>query len=348
MQQVPSRKYPIGTPGGTIALPPLLAAEKNADSWSFMRRDILSRLAFAMGEPPSDVPLRAKMRSETIMDGITVRTILLDTVGGDRLRCLLLIPPDVEAEGGKRPAILTLHPTDIDYADSLLITRPESTEDYPYALELARAGYVVLAPDVFTRQYNPEARTIETSYDTAQFETRWPEWSTVGRMLKDHRLALRYLGSLPYVDSERLGVIGHSLGGTNAMVLAAMDARIKAVAVSGCVGAFCCHYDMRVWCREKGFCYFPRLKKTVNEGYVPFEWFELIAATSPRPYFIFQTKSDRWFPRWDGAVQSVERAAEAYAMQHARQNLVLQLEDGPHWFPRKVRETAYAFLQERL
>ncbi len=348
MQQMSCKKYPIGTPGGVIALPSLLTAENTADSWPRMRRDILSRLSYAMGMPPADVPLRAEVCSERCVDGIAVRTILLDTFDADRVRCLLLLPPHTETDGQRHPAILALHPTDTDYADSLLLSRPGSTEDYPYALELARAGYVVLAPDVFTRQYNPEARTIDDSYDTALFESRRPEWSTVGRMLGDHRLALRYLLSLPCVDGDRLGTIGHSLGGTNAMVLAAMDARIKAVAVSCCLGAFCCHHNVRVWCREKGFCYFPQLKSTISAGYVPFEWFELIAAASPRPYFIFQTKNDRWFPRWDGAVQSVERAAEAYALQKAQQNLVLQLADGPHCFPRKAREAAYAFLRERL
>jgi predicted dienelactone hydrolase len=49
----------------------------------------------------------------------------------------------------------------------------------------------------------------------------------------NHMRALDVLTMLPEVDSERFAVIGHSLGGHNALFLAAFDTRIKAV-VSSC------------------------------------------------------------------------------------------------------------------
>ena len=45
--------------------------------------------------------------------------------------------------------------------------------------------------------------------------------------------AVDLLQSLPQVDGERIGCIGHSLGGHNAMFLGVFDERVKAV-VSSC------------------------------------------------------------------------------------------------------------------
>ena len=59
-----------------------------------------------------------------------------------------------------------------------------------------------------------------------------PAWTAVGKMLSDHITAVDVLSSPPQVNSHRIGVIGHSLGGYNGWFLAGMDKRIKAVVSS--------------------------------------------------------------------------------------------------------------------
>jgi cephalosporin-C deacetylase-like acetyl esterase len=43
----------------------------------------------------------------------------------------------------------------------------------------------------------------------------------------NHRRAVDVLQSLPYVDRQRIGAIGHSLGGHNTLFVAAFDERIR-------------------------------------------------------------------------------------------------------------------------
>jgi len=49
--------------------------------------------------------------------------------------------------------------------------------------------------------------------------------------ISDIRAALSFLGAQPEVDADRLGLWGTSFGGANAIVTAARDARVKALAV---------------------------------------------------------------------------------------------------------------------
>ncbi len=186
---------------------------------------------------------------------------------------------------------------------------------------------------------------MEDGYRTDRLAEQFPDWSAVGRMYADHRLALTLLCSLPYTDGDRVGVIGHSLGGTNALVLAALDERTRAVVLSCCFTSFCCHPNIRVWCRNEGFCYFPALRKTIDQGYVPFEWYELLAAAAPRPIYIHQTKNDVWFQRWDGTELGVMRAKAVYDLYHAGERLQLHMREGPHSFSHPARQEAIEFLK---
>jgi fermentation-respiration switch protein FrsA (DUF1100 family) len=85
----------------------------------------------------------------------------------------------------------------------------------PSAQYLLEAGFVVLAIDY---------RTIGSSEGQPRGQV-FPD-----RYVEDLRNALTYLQSRPEVDSERLGLWGHSLGATVAVQVAAMDRRVKCVA----------------------------------------------------------------------------------------------------------------------
>ena len=61
----------------------------------------------------------------------------------------------------------------------------------------------------------------------------------------NHIRAVDLLESLPEVDPDRIGVIGHSLGGHNALFVAAFDQRIRAVVSSCGFNAFEDYYDRR-------------------------------------------------------------------------------------------------------
>lgn len=62
------------------------------------------------------------------------------------------------------------------------------------------------------------------------FYDRYPEWSKMGKLVADARAAVRTVKAVPFVDPERVCVLGYSLGGTVGLYAGAMDEEIPAVA----------------------------------------------------------------------------------------------------------------------
>ena len=91
------------------------------------------------------------------------------------------------------------------------------------------------------------------------------------------------LQSLPEVDGERIGAIGHSLGGHNAMFTAAFDERIKAVVSSCGFCSFAKYYggNLTGWTSDR---YMPRIATVYGKDpkKVPFDFTDVLIAIAPR------------------------------------------------------------------
>jgi hypothetical protein len=91
-----------------------------------------------------------------------------------------------------------------------------STPDQHYAIELARRGYVTIAPDAlaFGERQDPRGKLKDASYERFEALHRITEGKSLqGKYVWDARRALDYLETRPEVDRARIGMIGHSLGG---------------------------------------------------------------------------------------------------------------------------------------
>lgn len=87
------------------------------------------------------------------------------------------------------------------------------------------------------------------------------------------------------VDPQRIGAMGHSLGGHGTIFLAAYDQRIKAAA-SNCGGSFFRHNpDVEAWARDHWYVYFKHIRAGLLEGKLPpIDFHEIIALISPRTF----------------------------------------------------------------
>ncbi|QBQ98803.1 alpha/beta hydrolase [Paraburkholderia pallida] len=113
-------------------------------------------------------------------------------------------PPDFN-EGTQYPAIISAHP---------IGSCKEQTSGNVYGEALAREGFVVIAFDAsFQGDSGGEPRYIE---DPSQ-------------RVEDFRVVCDYLVTLPYVDEERIGVLGICGGGGYSINAAMTERRIKAV-----------------------------------------------------------------------------------------------------------------------
>jgi pimeloyl-ACP methyl ester carboxylesterase len=87
-----------------------------------------------------------------------------------------------------------------------------------YCIELARRGFVVLEIDAIGRGNSG----IPGDLDDPDFDPTW-----------GGKTSTAYLRSIPFVDPQRIGLIGHSLGAEMAYTVALQDASVKGLIITG-------------------------------------------------------------------------------------------------------------------
>src|SRR5262249_41888098 len=244
--------------------------------------------------------------------------------------------------GGRHPAVLCHH----QHAGQFEVGKDGpaglgSTPDQYYAIELARRGYVTIAPDAlcFGERQDPAGQLKKADYERYQALHRITEGRTLqGKYVWDARRALDYLETRPEVDPSRIGMIGHSLGGQETLFTTAADTRIKA-AVSSCGFA-----SLRVLQRDRilhNFALFvPGLAEEGDYGAV-------LALVAPRPFLVAARSDDPIFPL-DGIEEPVAAGRRPFAGAGAADRLGTFYEPGPHQFSDAMREAAYAWLDRWL
>ncbi len=160
----------------------------------------------------------------------------------------------------------------------------------------------------------------------------------------NHLRAVDVLQSLPEVDPKRIGVIGHSLGGHNALFAAVFDPRIKAVVTSCGFNSFFAYAggNLAGWSHAG---YMPRIASVYGKDpkQMPFDFTEILAAVAPRPIFISAPMKDSNFPV-TGVMDCVAAAKPVYGLFGAEDRLVVRYPPGGHDFPAQTREEAYRWL----
>lgn len=308
---------------------------KDVADWQIRRAQVVMNMILVMGRMPQTPPLPLDVKVEETILAPTYRRerITFQGADGDRVPAYLFIPR--LPEGKKAPGILCLHET-----TRLGMAEPAGLGGRPnehYALELAERGFATIAPDYPNfgdYQFDPYAH----GYASATMKG-----------ISNHRRAVDLLQSLPEVNPEEIGVIGHSLGGHNSMFVAVFDRRIKAVVTSCGFTSFekYMHGDLAGW-SHKG--YMPRIAEVYhkNPAEMPFDFTEVLAALAPRPVFINAPTGDDNFDV-SGVDDCVHAARPVYQkIFHAEGNMQVVHPACQHDFPPDVRNAAYKFLAQAL
>lgn len=325
--------------------------------WERRRQQILQGFQGATGPLPGAaqrVPLDPTILSESTSELWTRRKVSFQSEPGDRVAAWLFLPSakapvprgtDGSSSTAKRPAVLGLHQTTAVGKDE-----PAGVNGDPqlqYARELADRGYIVLAPDYPSFGEHPWDFGVHGPPDDQD-----PFARTVGRYASgtmkaiwDNLRAVDYLETLPEVDAQRIGCIGHSLGGHNAIFTAVIDTRLKVI-VSSC--GFCTFTkdDVPSWTGPR---YMPRIASVYGNdaGQVPFDFTELIASLSPRPFLACAATADNDFDV-EGVREVMQSAAPIYELYGCPEHLQAEYPEAPHSFPQATRERAYLFIDRHL
>src|SRR5262249_32411541 len=161
--------------------------------WEVRRAHILAHFQEVAGPLPGGerrVPLATQVVATQQDQGLVRKKITFATEPGDRVPAWLLIPDEPGAAGSKRPAVLCLHQT-------VAIGKDEpvglgSKPDLHVALELARRGYVTLAPD-YPGFGEYKINVYDLGYASATMKAIW-----------NNRRAVDLLCGLKEVDPARI------------------------------------------------------------------------------------------------------------------------------------------------
>ena len=196
---------------------------KSAKDWAKRREQILAGMQQAMGPLPDRShlpPFDLKVLARETGNGFERQTISISRRGqttASRRICICRCR-EKQTTAGPRcwPCI---PPGRRGRASSPAKARGPTANT---GLELAKRGYVVICPD------------YPSFGDSASYDFNADNYQS-GTMkgIFNHMRCVDYLISREEVDPDRIGVIGHSLGGHNSLFVAAFDPRIKVI-VSSC------------------------------------------------------------------------------------------------------------------
>lgn len=265
-----------------------------------------------------ETPLELIKHGTIPADGYRLVRVSFRSQGPIRVTGTLYIP-DGE---GPFPAVLNVHG---HHANGKLAGRVQSRGH-----ELVQKGFVVLTVDVAGagERGNCE-RTWQYHGAFLGGGVMFSGDTLLGWQVRDNRRAVDLLASLPYVDAERIGVTGASGGGNQAMWVAAMDDRLKAVVLVVSAGAFEAFVG-----RRNCIC------ETLPGGLLLCEQWGVLGLIAPRPLLILHSMHDQ--PAFGVAPFSdtAEKTVGIYHLFGARDRFDHRFYDLPHGYWPPMLEAA--------
>lgn len=281
-----------------------------------LQRQILT--AAGLYPLPEKTPLHPEISGRIERADYSIERVALETMPGYYLGGNLYRPLH---PAGKVPAVLTPH-------GHWVYGRLENSENYSgpeLGINLARQGYVAFGYDMVG--YND---TLQTEHRFSSPAYQLWSFTPLGLQLWNSIRALDFLESLPEVDSQRIAVAGASGGGTQTLLLAAVDPRVRAAAPVNMVS-----FIMQGGCVCENA---PGLRIGTSNV-------EIAAMMAPRPMLLVSATGD-----WTRNVPSEEYPAirSIYELYKQPGNVDVVQFQAPHNFNQRSREAVYGFLARQL
>lgn len=331
------------------------AEEKDFAKWKAQARHVLAECMQNLQPAPKAYAMEVTDREQR--DGYEARKIRFNLSEWSRVPAYLLVP---EGEG-PFPAIVLLH----DHGAHFSIGKEKMVRPFHVAPEvmedadqwasqcydgqyvgdyLARHGYVVLAVDALF--WGERGRKEGTSYDAQQalasnflqMGTSWGAFINV-----DDMRSAEFLASLPFVDKERVGSLGFSMGAYRSWMLAALTDVVRASA-SICWMNTTEHLMTLTNNQNKGGSAYAMLIPALRR-YLDYPHVASIAC--PKPTLFFNGTQDKLFPI-EGVRDAYREMETVWKSQGASDRLVTKLWDEKHFFNKEMQKETLEFFDRWL
>lgn len=323
----------------------LLLGIESLEQW-LVRKELLRKRFLELirddYKPRTRPELDLRVHQEVVVDSCYTRKLISYRVEEDqRAHAFLAVPLQRE---NRLPGIVALHgtyPNGKERAAGL-----EDNYQKAYLDHLVRRNFVVIAPDHFVAGHRIPP---EGPYDTTRFYRRHPEWTAVGKFTWEHSIAIDLLQSLPEVIPEKIGVMGHSLGGQGTLFLAAYDQRVQAAACN-CSAAFFRHNrEVLHWSRDHWYIYFKPIREVILDGKLPpIDFHEIMALVSPRPFLdLFGVNDGDLLTQKQRTLMDL-KVLDAYALEGAADKFSFYVHGQGHSINMDARGLIYSWLDKHL
>ena len=331
------------------------AEEKDFAKWKAQARHVLAECMQNLQPAPKAYAMEVTDREQR--DGYEARKIRFNLSEWSRVPAYLLVP-----EGkGPFPAIVLLH----DHGAHFSIGKEKMVRPFHVAPEvmedadqwasqcydgqyvgdyLARHGYVVLAVDALF--WGERGRKEGTSYDAQQalasnFLQMGASWGAFINV--DDMRSAEFLASLPFVDKERVGSLGFSMGAYRSWMLAALTDVVRASA-SVCWMNTTEHLMTLTNNQNKGGSAYAMLIPALRR-YLDYPHVASIAC--PKPTLFFNGTRDKLFPI-EGVRDAYQEMEAVWKSQGASDHLVTKLWDEKHFFNKEMQKETLEFFDRWL
>jgi hypothetical protein len=363
-QESPSRVLPQGQVPSDARLLPLkdldgtfpFQVPPTREDWEKRAEEVRRRVRVATGlwPMPERTPLEAKVFGRVDRPGFTVEKVAFESFPGHFVTGLLFRPRDLP---GRRPGVLSPHGHEgrlWDYGEKPLrrmiaegAERFERSGRYPQLARcatLARLGCVtfiwdmlgyadsVQIPATLAHRFSKARPALDTperwGFFSTQAELRMQ--SILGVQAWNALRALDFLAGLPDVDPSRIAVTGSSGGGTQTLLLGALDPRPVAAFPQGMVST-----SMQGGCTCENAC-----GLRIGTGNV-----ELAALFAPKPQGM--TAANDWTK--DMMVKGFPELEKLYALLGAKDRVMCKSQiHFPHNYNYVTRALMYAWFNRHL
>ncbi len=307
---------------------------RTAHDFYIWKEETLPKVIATLGDFPAHVDPNPELMAEWEHDGLIKQRWLIDV--GPYISAILLInKPEGLKSGEKRPAILCWHGHG-DYGKEPVMGNDSSEElrremklfNNNYGHQMAKAGFITYAIDwIGQGERNDSNKPNFLGHNNGRdwcnlyyLHATMLGMTSLSINLSQASATTDFICALPYVDPERLGVMGLSGGGTMTLWTALYDKRIKAAEII-------CYSDLWAYfgIRDLNYCGMqvaPGLFKLVD---LP----DLQGLLAPMPLLVDMGVYDTCF-KVDTAYTCFKKLEKIYEAAGARDNLELDMFPGEH------------------
>ena len=314
--------------------PALRFAGSSKQDWQNWRNELHKAVVASLGKMPPKVPLKAEVLAEWREDGLLKQRLVLDVEDGLSAYAYLFRP---EGAKGKLPGLLACHGHGAFGKEAIMgnrssaeLARNIAEHNYDYGLQMAKAGYAVVAIDwrgfgERDDRRKPHFHDIFWNRDPCNvhyIRATMLGMTVLGMDVHDGQCALDLLCSQDFVDERRIGALGLSFGGTMTTWMSIADERIKTADII-------CYSD-----RFEQFAF--RTANTCGSQLTPglfalCDLPDLQGLIAPRPLLIEIGVHDECF-KVDSAMSCYRELEKIYRAAGAADKLELDLFEGGHGF----------------